>query len=356
MRHLLLAASFIALVGCTSSVQFNRVMEKPAAAAKGAAEVARGADQDLIRALALGVYKADGAADFPIVLCWPRKGPDVAGANLMTFADALQTVNKVAEKPQDTSYAAYIRRFGELEKAGNRDVKAERAAALKEIQAARERCELLAVQDAQGRLVDVSDVGVALTVPPIVGQILALDQLIKALVAQTEKAARAAVVREVIRNLLPQLREAVGELAKEPGPTFGPRVVYPTGTSKDAETMNRTVLGATITIRRWFVGTQARAQWAALEGCRKGAPSTGCLGRHSEVALADSLVGNAYAYRALAQNDSQKLLDQLSKATDGAEAATKEGSLADMIDALIGIGDALSGISDKYEAYRKTRE
>ena len=287
------------------------------------------------------------------IICVPQLGPQLTAQNLTAFVDALTAVDKVAEKPADASYSGYIRKFKDNKKAFDRDPAKEKADANKEIAEGQERCQAMAEAD----LGTASDFQQQKVRPgaaflPGLATFMAFDALFKSVLGAAEHAQRNAAIIATVEKLTPQLKEAVVNLRAEPNDTFGPLVAYKDPNSNAAK-MEKTSLGATITIHRWMVGRRIQMLWNVTARCRTGSP---CMDNRKMTLLTDELVDSVYEYRALALVDTDKILDLLDKGIVDAEAAAKNRTLGGILDAIVGIGDTLSGINKKYEDYRKTRE
>ena len=72
--------------------------------------------------------------------------------------------------------------------------------------------------------------------------------------------------------------------------------------------------------------------------------------------VADSFAADVYTYRSLAAMDAEGTLDRLSKSVDLAEKTANDKSVSGLIDGLLSVGSAISEISDKVDAYKKTRQ
>jgi len=332
-------------------------MEDPLKVVTQASLLAESAEVDVLKAYAVGmtsVHPIGGLAD---VVCVRWAGPSAAQSYLSVFSEGVDTVKKVGEKPVDTSYAGYIRKFREnSESAAAVDVDVERAKAAEKARLALERCKALIASDfaADKSLSPVPTRGAAILA--IVPAILALDNLIKSGLSLIEAAQREAAVRATIIGLIPQLREARTALAATPTAAFGPMVTFAADTPSVATDMNKSNLGATITLRRWFIAQQLSAQWSYLQQCRD-RKRLNCLGEPDVDRTLNKFAVNVATYRGLAKIDSTKVLAALQAAIDGAAQSLKSaGNPVNLIDAIVGLADAFSGISDAYGSYDKTRD
>lgn len=354
-NRLFLALPLLLLAACSTTSDFSRGMGEPLKVLNQAAAIADGAESDVLRAHALGMSGTQSPLSDSVCVKWA--GPSVTQSGLALFADAYETVGKVAEKPTDTSYAGYIQKFREnTENGAELDVKTEQEKARQKAIAKMDRCKLLFLADI-GPGVSLAPLPTrAAALPEIFGTVLALDKLIKAGLALMEAAQREAAVRATISGLIPQMREAQQSLSAPVTAAFGPVVRFPDVTAQPVLAMNSSAVGATITIRRWFVAQQIVGQWAYLQPCRE-RKRANCLGEPEVNRVVNKLVENVARYRALSRIDSTKVLSSVDAAINAAEASLQTGkNPANLIDALVGLADAVSTISDAYVAYDATKD
>ena len=351
-----LLLSTLTLAACSTTGDFTRAMDEPLKVVTQASLLAESAEVDVLKAHAVGMTSVQPIGGLADVVCVRWAGPSVAQSHLSVLSDAVDTVKKVGEKPVDTSYAGYIRKFREnSENAAPVDVDLERAKAAEKARLALQRCKDLIASDwtADKSLSPAPTKGG--TILAILPAILALDKLIKSGLSLIEAAQREAAVRATIIGLIPQLREARTALAAAPTAAFGPMVTFAPNALSVATDMNKSNVGATITLRRWFIAQQISAQWTYLQQCRD-RKRPNCLGEPDVDRTLNTLASNIATYRGLAKIDSTKVLAALQTAIDGAEQSLKSaGNPANLIDAIVGLADAVSGISDAYGAYAKTR-
>lgn len=344
-----------ALAGCGTSASFTRAMGEPVKAIANAAALADDAEQNVLKAIAAGLAPPPFALDD--LVCRPGgPGPGNVRSQLQAFGDALDTVRKVGEKPDETSYSGYIRKFRENAAAGQQptDPAAEQAEARKKESERLARCKALFSADtAAGTQLRPLDGEGAL--PIFFTRLLGLDQLVKAFLGQAEALSREAAVKRTIQVLLPGLKEAATQLKTVPTTTYGPLVRYAAGSAPEAESMNGTVLGATVNVRRWYVAQQARTQWDYLSRCRAVADKT-CFGDPAVQAAANGFASSVYSYRSLAKVDSVKVQTSVDAAVVAAERSLEVKGAAAWIDGLIGIADALSALDDAYGKYDKSKD
>jgi hypothetical protein len=355
VRAGLITALTLPLYGCPSIDGISQALKGPVAAAKTAAEVSVSAEQDILRAELLGAIPSPTSFHLPTVICTPGVGPSTVGTNLGTFVDALATIDKVASKPANTSYAALFKKLKDNNDAQAKSYDKERDEAVAERKRDRERCQELAEADLEQSSIysptPVAGAGVAKSLATFV----ALDELAKALLSAKVQVSTAAAVKTTVTKLSDQMDKAVVSLKAVPTDEFGPRVVFTPNDSLAAK-MNGTTFGATITIRRWWVAKTVQGIATDLAQCRKGSPSTGCLSSIQQQQAADAFVTAAYQYRALARINTDTTIKLLSEGVGLARKAATDTSVTGFVDAFSSIGTALSDVNDKYNAYQKTRD
>ncbi|WP_157201233.1 hypothetical protein [Massilia sp. Root418] len=349
-----------ALGGCSTAKTFNNALEEPVAALAKAAAVVQAAESDVIQANALGLVEQP-AANPQSLVCGAPEGLSATAADLQQFSDALETVSKVATKPDDTSFAGYVKQIRKNKEAqANADGApgAELQAAAKKKKDNFNRCMALFAADTAANAKLSADPALnATAIAPVVGLIMAWGDLAKELLKYGEAAQREKAVRATVASLLPQLEEARKELAEDTKDgKFGSKVVYPASASPLATQMNRSNLGASITIRRWMTAKSIRANWDSLAPCRSAATPRNCLASAADRAAAAELSLQIANYRSLYKIDDKKILDALKAGLDQAQKANASVSLPDLMDALMGIGDAVTSISDKVDAVHKARD
>lgn len=348
------AVFFVAsLAGCSTTASFTSGMEEPVKAMANAAALADEAEQNVLKAVAAGLTPPSMALE-DLVCKAVGPGPGGVRSQLEAFSDALDIVRKVGEKPDDTSYAGYIRKFRENAAAGHppADPTDEQADARRREIERFVRCKALFKADtATGTQLRPQDGEGA---PMLFTRLLGSDQLMKTFLGQVEALSREAAVKRTIEMLLPGLKESAMQLNMVPTPTYGPLMRYVPGSAPEAESMNGTVLGATVNVRRWYVSQQARTQWDYLSSCRAAADKT-CFGDPDVQAAANGFAASVYSYRSLAKIDSVKVQATVDAAVVAAERSLKDKSAAAWIDGLIGLADALSALDDAYGKYDKSK-
>jgi hypothetical protein len=347
-------ACLLGLVGCASTADLDRVLKPPAAAAKAATDVVTQSEQDVLKLVALGAVVYPGDAKLPALACEPAAGPDVATTNLATFTDALSAIDAVAAKPADSSYAAILGKIRDDDKAASKDYDEERQEIIKKRDAGRKRCAALLQSDL--------DAGTQVYLPPpdrgitsvaaAASTFALLDKLANSILAAIEQQKRDTAIRETVKALIPQLREAVASLETPVTDGFGPRISYAVAEGP-AEKMNRTSLGAAVSLQRWWIAQIIEANWNALSRCRGSKPTKSCLKDVRDQAHASDLSTAVLQYRALALTDTDQVIASLHKSIDGADAAMSAKGLASLLDSLSQIGATLSTISSNVSGVEK---
>jgi hypothetical protein len=345
----------LALGACVSA-EFTKGMAEPVQTLKQSARVTGGADGDVLKAYAAGMVSDAVIPSLPDLVCIPSAGPAVVSKNLGVFADSLDVVKQVGEKPSDTSYAGYIKKMRENAAnaasagAGNND---EAAAQLKLVKQWTRCMALLAADDSQDSLQRMPKASGAL--PAGIGKTLALDAVLKVLLGQIESAQREAAVQDTIKALIPVLESAREELKQAPSASFGPFVKYPDDqASAPAFEMNKTIVGAAVNIRRWLLAKQIASQWTALATCRT---AMSCLKDPATHRVLDDFTTNVVQYRALARVDAAKIVSSLDTAIAAARSSFEAGKkIENWIDSLIAVSDAVTDLSDVYGKFEEAKK
>ncbi len=342
-----------AVTGCGTTASFTRSMEEPVKALSNVVALADEAEQNVLKATATGL--APTSLTPGEIACRPvGGGPGEVSDQLKSFGDALDIVRKIGEKPADTSYAGYIRKFRENAAAGQPSTKPD----IEKRESERfDRCKALFLSDinAGTQLSPLKPKRDGEMSPSIVVQLLGVNQLAKAFLGQAETISREAAVRRAIEKLLPDLRVAAAQLKAEPSPEYGPLVQYGSGSSVEATVMNASVLGATVNVRRWYVAQQVKSTWDYLARCRA-ATDRACFGDPAVQAAADRFASTVYAYRSLAKVDPVKVLASVDSAVITANDSLNFKEPEAWIDGLIGIADALSSLNDAYGKFDKSKD
>ncbi len=351
------------LAGCATAKHFNKALEEPAEASGKAADVVESAAADVLRANALGLVESPPDTPDELV-CATQEGLRASAINLRQFNVALEAVDDVATKPDDVSFAGYIaqiRKNKEALAAAGEAPGAEQQAAEKQRQADYNRCKALFPADWNAGPRLTKDGAMQLHgITPTLGIVLAFRDVALALLQYGEAAQREAAIRATVARLVPQLKTSVANLrAPVNGASFGSRVVYAApapGQSTAALEMNKSNLGAAVSIQRWMTAMQLRADWESLAPCRAAKAPLACLGKAEARATAADFAAQVAIYRNLAKIDDKKVLDALDAAVAKAEKASSgQASLADILDALFGIGDAVADVAGKVDAVKEAR-
>lgn len=341
-----------------------------------ASSVAAEADRDLLRAYSLGMNKS-AASKLEETVCGGQvieatadapkhvqgSGASAVQSYLSVYPDSLDSIQKVGKTPTDTSYTGYVKKMRDNQKAIDGMPEEKK-------QAEKEKARLARL-DALNRCLDLyradSSAGSRLTAPPdmkalgllpavpIIPLFLALNKFAKTIVATAEKAQREEAIKETVKQILPQLDEAAKAMNVTAGAEFGSKVEYPVGVKGAAVDMNQTVLGATITIRRWFLAQQINEQEAYLADCQ--AKVAHCLGSPTVQAAMNAFAVNVQAYRALTQVDTIKIQKALKDTVAATQKAVDDANTKplDLLDSLVTIADSLSDMASAHDAYEKAK-
>jgi len=351
--------------GCgTTATGFSSALDAQIKFAQSARAIATLAEADAIKAKWLGMTgkkpAADTwAADVALDVCTPTSGIYASDTALAAFGDSVEVLKKVAEKPADVSYAAYVAQFRKNGKYLDAAVRQEDRAAVAEAKhkallatlEARERCRRLFMADT-GATLSPSGNPLVEGGDRALASILAFDVVFKAVLGGIEKMQRDEAVRATALNLTRELRAAHAELASTDLAAFAPRVDYaPADAQGPAAAMNRTRLGATITLHRWYLATEIRAITNTLAHC-----DASCLGDSARRKNLDDLVQAMLGYRALSAIDTDQALESIGAGLGKAqEAADGKVGMADILDGFLAIADSLAGIDKAYGDYRQAR-
>jgi len=347
-RSFYIIISCISIAGCGSAGNFSRALDEPVKMANGASAIAALAENNRIKAIALGSPTANLAE----VVCNTSSGPLAAESNLSVFGDALDTVKKVAEKPDDTSYAGYLRSF--RKNASNINSEPESIETTRQKMRAKQaklyqRCISQFNQDiAASNLYTPAIKGGS---SAAVATFLSLDKLVKLTLKNIEEAQREKAVRSTITEILPQLRDAYKQLSIKDDQAFGLRVKYQQG-----DKMDHTSLGEVVNIRRWYVAKEISGIWQELNGCRVSS-QLGCLNNHETRAGVNDFAESVISYRSLSSVDSEKVLTALDQSIKKIEELDQgKATLADVVDGLVALADAVSGLDGAYKDYDKSKD
>ncbi|MFB9246461.1 hypothetical protein [Massilia antarctica] len=356
------------LSGCATEANFTKALDEAAKVSAAAKLVTGAAERDAMKAKLLQLYgskiavsdlKATGEAAAELA-CNPVFPIEASGTALAAFGDAIDAIHKVGEKPADTSYASYVTQFrknakniAEAKAKGlQATMDAGDEAAQKERDLAVTRCKTLYLADIKAVLGPTSG-GIGASNASGTAVLFAFNELIKGALAAGEAAQRETAVIETTKALVPGLERAHGNLAKPISKDFQPFVQYDgLPSNHPALVGNGTLLGATVTLHRWFIAQQISKSGERLAACK-----LACLGDPLARQNLDDLTIAMEQYRSLATIDPEKTLDALAKGiAGGKKAADGKVSWPQALDGLLQIVDTLSGLGDKFGAYQKSRE
>jgi len=366
-KALLTLIGLAALVsGCgTTATGFSSVLDSQLKFAQSARAIATLAEANAIKTEWLGMTGKKPASDkwvpeVALNVCTPTSGIYAIDTALAAFGDSIEVLKKVAEKPSDVSYAAYVAQFRKNNKYLNAAVQQGNPAAVAEAKRkalvatleARERCRQLFVADTGATLYPPRDALVG-GGDRSLATILAFDVVLKAVLGGNEKMQRDDAVRVVAANLTRNLRTAHAELRNTDLSTFAPRVEYASVDAQSpAAAMNRTRLGATVTLHRWYLAQEIRAITSTLARC-----DASCLGDSAKRKNLDDLVQAMLGYRALSAIDTDQALQSISDGLDKAQkVADGKVGIADILDGFLAIADSVAGIDKAYNNYQATRK
>jgi len=356
------------LSGCVTEANFTKALDEAAKVSAAAKLVTGAAERDALKARVLQLYgrridvtDAKAKADATLnLVCNPSFAIEAGGTALAAFGDAIDTVHKVGEKPANTSYASYVTQFRKNAKniadAKKNGVQAAMDAGDEAARKERERGVTLCMALYQADVIAVlgpTSTKIGATNASGTAVLFAFNEVIKAALAAGEAAQRETAVIETAKSLIPALERAYGNLVAPVSTDFQPFVVYDELPSiHPAPAGNGTVLGATVTLHRWFIAQQIAQTIKRLEGC-----SLACLGDPVNRQNLDELTTAIEQYRALATVNSQKTLKALANGiTDAKKVADGKVSWPQALDGLLQIVDTVSGLGDKFGSYKKSRE
>lgn len=361
-------AAALSLGGCATSSNFADAMEGGVKSTKNASQIVDNAQRDFIHAQALGAVDRGGAPEptIEILTCYPVAGLSAAGSNLAVFSDGTDLVAKVAKKPDDITYGGYIAALKAdrqaVKDANDGDLLKVKGDAIK---AAQRRCELALIEDLRADS-QLKLPAAQLRGANVIAVILGLDKVFKTLLSDIESAEREAAVRASVNAIIPRMEDAKKELASTYNASFGPVVQlaqgFPPGVTKQVDKeevtsihdMNGTVLGATITMERWYVAHTIEAIHTQLATCRASKKSLDCLADPQVRANLDAMTNAIATYRALAQVDSKKLLIKLENAIADARKAS-DTKLPGLLEAISTVANAFSDLADAVDKYKKAK-
>jgi len=352
-----------AFSGCATQGNYKRATANIDTNIKNLTQVTDDAAKDALRATVIGATNA--VPDKQSIVCVGQRGPHSTSIALEVFPDAIEAVLKVGEKIDDTSYAGYLRQLKKYQAAINAAKQSKNKNPDGSVkpsdnidQKAFDRCTSLfkddnSVPQLTGIPADEEKGMTALAAIPLV------DAIAKAVLGAVDKLKQGQAVKVTVDATIPPMEEAYAYLNSEPKSDFGPAVTYPPNLKEDKKNehpaleMNRSILGKTITIRRWFAAKRASVLFDKLGECRK-EKKLNCLSEASTRRDIDDFVEAVYTFRVLAAIDVPDVLEKLDASIKTAKNSTKP-TAADALDALVEIADALGGITDAYGKYESAK-
>jgi hypothetical protein len=342
MRIQMLALVFF-LGGCAANAQ-KPDLTSASTAATNAATVAHSVESEILEARLLDLVERESLAPSPKVppalVCEPSPSVALTAKELGAYADAINAVSKVAEKPKHATYAGYLQQFKKNRQAIEAASKTPEEASekdLKQTEEAQSRCSSALSSDLTKRLVGPGPQANRLAVTALSAAVADINGMILALMSAAEQAQRAVAVHKAAEHMIVTLKDATQKLSESPEDT---------DYRLEGESTSR--LENTLAIHRWFAAERLQGDWDALLAAKAQKNKT------SAWEDADRFAAHAQNYVRLSANDPQKLLKDLQNAVDNAGKIDDKTSLEEIFEALGNIGTALSGVDDKYKAFRKT--
>lgn len=344
MRTILPVTLALALGACTT---INPDLTSAASRASTAAATAASVQNDILAAKFLGMTAKGNLGilknhELALVVCTPPSNDvDVTAKDLGAFADAINMVGKIAAKPASTTYSGYLAQFKKNQDAIN-------AAPPDKVQNDKdEKAKDKKAQALCAKLFE-TDIGVSMLqgqaavapadFAPAVASVVAVDSLIKAILAAGEQAQREIAVRKALSNLTQILNDAITSLNMAPA-ADDYILAAPAGKPE-------TRFGNTFAIHRWFAAQRVHVDWSRIMA----APTAAEKWKDVDIFVTDSTT-----YQSLAAIDTDKIMTQLKSALDAATKNPDSASLGEILDGMSSVASALSGINNSYAAYRKTR-
>lgn len=326
--------------GCGTSTEFARSMQEPVDLAKKAKEVAVHAGQDAKR---IALLDAGGLnrTEFAELVCKPARQSGITVSHLGAFADALETVQDVAEAPEDESYAGYVAQF----RRNTTNLRRSKLAPDANGEAMNDpvkRCLALFYADADAKTQEAPH-----SLFPTAASVVAIDEVIKSVLAAAEQVQRERAIRQTLTKLLPELRTVYEAMLAEYKPSGEVYVRYADQTSL-ASAMSKTSLGATLTMRRFMVAKTLIAQRESLAQCK----GFECLGNPNYRRNLDDTVANMELYRNLSAINTVNILKELDIGITSAEKGLANPKLSQVFDGLMEVAKAIANTNEKYESYK----
>jgi hypothetical protein len=340
----LMALMFLACACVSTTIPPN--LNAAATKASNTALLVHGVEGEILEARLLGLVDHESIAPSksvpPALVCKSSPSIELAAKELGAYADAINLVGKVAEKPKDSTYSGYLQQFKknhEAITAASKNADEESDKDKQETLDAQNRCLTLLSSDLGKHLMGPRVAGNELAISALSAVVASVDGMAKAVLAFIEQAQRDAAVRKSAEHMVAVLKDATAKLSEPPG--AGDYTL-----PGEADTR----LGNTLAIHRWFAAQRLQEDWDRLQRIKQD-KATWLAGE-----AADKFVVDAAAYVTLSANDPDKLLKQLHSALDQASTINDKTSLNEIFDSLSNMASALSGVDDKYKAFRKTIE
>jgi hypothetical protein len=338
-----LLAPLLIVCGCASTTVAPN-LNAAAAKATDTAAVVHGIAGEVLEARLLGLIENESIAPSkrvpPTLVCKPSPSIELAAKELGAYADAINTVGKVAGKPKDVSYGGYLQQFKQNHEAiaaASKSTEEESDKDRQETIDAQTRCMALLSSDVDKHLSGPRLQGNGLVESALPAVLAGIDGLAKSVLALIEQAQRDVAVRKSAQHMVAILRQATAKLGESPGTS---------DYTLPGESATR--LGNALAIHRWFAAQRLQTDWDRLHQ----------VNQEKETWLAweaaERFAADAGVYVKLSANDPDKLLKQLQAALDRAGAIDDKTSVAEIFDSLSNMASALSGVDDKYKAFRKT--
>jgi hypothetical protein len=344
IRCVLAFMALLSLVSACVSTTVPPNLNAAATKASDAALLAHGVAGEILEARLLGMVDNESIAPSksvpPALVCKSSPSIELTAKELGAYADAINIVGKVAEKPKDLTYSGYLQQFKKNREAITATAKDPGEESEKDKQDtidAQNRCMTLLSSDLDKHLLGPRVTGNGLLISALPAAIASIDGMVKAVLAVIDQAQRDMAVRKSAEHMVVVLKDATAKLSESPG----------TGDyTLPGESDTR--LGNTLAIHRWFAAQRLQEDWDRLHRNKQD--------KETWLAweAADKFVVDADAYAKLSANDPDKLLKQLQSALDQASTINDKTSLDEIFDSLGNMASALSGVNDKYKAFRKT--
>jgi hypothetical protein len=336
-------ASMLLIAGCAATSAAPN-LNAAAAKATDAAVVVHRVQGEILEARLLGLVEQESLMPskwVPAALaCRAPPSVELTAKELGAYADAINTVGKVAAKPKDVSYGGYLQQFKKnraAESAAAETPEEESAKDRQETLAREQRCMTLLSQDVQARLTGPGVAGANLAIAALPAALASIDGLIRAVLGVIEQAQRDVAVRKAAQHMVVVLKQATAKLS-EPPDSADYRLA--------GESTSR--LGNALAIHRWFAAQRLQADWDRLHD----------VNREKQTWLlweaADRFVADAQSYETLSANDPDKLLQQLRAALEQASIIDDKTTIGAIFDTLGNMAAALAGVDDGYRKFRKT--